>query len=537
MLVALGFLMASLLALLLASAFWSRAVRLTTRRLKESLPVSEAETKADLDRLRATYAIKVHKLETQLDQARHARARHVIEINRRDASISALETDVVAIKAELDENMNARRVLEQTVADRLPKVEARLAEAKRVLFNRDREIAELAQGARRHKAALEEAASINAQRTAEIERLTNALITKGGRKRRSGAAAEDEPEGEVALRAEAEALRTKTREQALLIDRLQRRLGEGYVITAAVTGAVAQSMALGPGENPVDRLRETLADAEQTLQAARAGAGTGAAAELARAERDKEREVRSLKARVDDQAGEIARLKAALATFEQADQAETGLRNSRLALKARAGSAEAHAERQAATIAKLRAELAAANERLAHQAAHFMEQMRRLGSGTALPAGQARRPGRDGQRRRLAERVAQVPAAAEPVSVPSTVLVPPPSVQTARPAEKADIGAPKPAGNGKSAESAPQTAPRQTEPQVESPRGELAAPTQAVTAEAGAPDEPKNGPKLASADPPPAAVPSAAEMPQTAAIPEQRRRMRLLDRITGLGKA
>jgi hypothetical protein len=54
MLVALGFLMASLLALLLASAFWSRAVRLTTRRLKESLPVSEAEARADLDRLRAT---------------------------------------------------------------------------------------------------------------------------------------------------------------------------------------------------------------------------------------------------------------------------------------------------------------------------------------------------------------------------------------------------------------------------------------------------------------------------------------------------
>ena len=443
---------------------------------------------------------------------------------------------MVAIKAELDENMNARRVLEQTVADRLPKVEARLAEAKRVLFNRDREIAELAQGARRHKAALEEAASINAQRTAEIERLTNALITKGGRKRRSGAAAEDEPEGEVALRAEAEALRTKTREQTLLIDRLQRRLGEGYVITAAVTGAAAQSMALGPGENPVDRLRETLADAEQALQAARAGAGTGAAAELARAERDKEREVRSLKARVEDQAGEIARLKAALATFEQADQAETGLRNSRLALKARAGSAEAHAERQAATIAKLRAELAAANERLAHQAAHFMEEMRRLGSGTAPPAGQARRPGRDGQRRRLAERVAQVPAAAEPVSVPSTVSVPPPSaLQTARPAEKVDIGAPKPAGNGKSAESAPQTAPRQT--QVEFPRGEIAAPAQAVTAEAGAPDEPRNGPKPAPADPPPAAAPSAAEMPQTAAIPEQRRRMRLLDRITGLGKA
>jgi hypothetical protein len=403
MLVALGFLLASLLALLLASAFWSRAVRLTTKRLKDSLPVSEAEIRADLDRLRAGYAIRVHKLETQLDQAKHERARHVIEINRRDASISALETDVVAIRSELEENANARRVLEQTVADRLPKVEARLAEAKRLLFNRDREIAELAQGAKRHKAALEEAASINAQRTAEIERLTTQLITRGGRKRRSGADASggDEPEGEVALRAEAEALRSKTREQAQLIDRLQRRLGDGYVIAGAVAGAGAQAALAAEGSS-LDLLRESLADAEQALQDARVRSASGAARETtANADRDRDRELRALRARVEDQSGEIARLKAALATFERADQAETGLRNSRLALKARAGSAEAQAERQAATISKLRAELAAANERLAQQAAHFMDEMRRLGSGTAPASGQPRRTGGGGQRRRL----------------------------------------------------------------------------------------------------------------------------------------
>jgi hypothetical protein len=504
MLVALGFLIASLLALLLASAFWSRAVRLTTRRLRESLPVSETEMKADLDRLRATYAIKVHKLEAQLEQAKHERARHVIEINRRDASISALETDVVAIRAELDENANARRVLEQTVADRLPKVEARLAEAKGLLFNRDREIAELAQGARRHKAALEEAASINAQRTAEIERLTTQLITRGGRKRRSGGAAVDEPEGEVALRAEAEALRTKTREQALLIDRLQRRLGDGYVITAAVTGAAAQPVALAPGETPVqsqvELLRESLAEAELTLQAARTGT---AADTTTRIDRDKERELRALKARIEDQAGEIARLKAALATFEQADRADTGLRNSRLALKARAGSAEAQAERQAATIAKLRSELAAANERLAQQAAHFMDEMRRLGSGTAPASGQPRRPSREGERRRLAERAAQVPDS-EPVT---------PSAPQAG----------KPGGNGKDADTPP--------PRVEP------APAPPVATEAGAANEPKNGPTAAPAEPSPSAAVVAAEMPQTAAIPEERRKVRLLDRITGMGKA
>ncbi len=485
MLVALGFLIASLLALLLASAFWSRAVRLTTKRLKQTLPVNEPEIKADLDRLRAAYAIKVHKLETQLEQAKFERTRQLIEINRRDASVSALETDVATIKAELDENLNARRVLEQTITDRLPRVEARLDEAKRLLFSRDREIAELAQGAKRHKAALDEASSINAQRSAEIERLNSALATKGARKRRS-ASAVPEPEGEVALRAEAEALRTKAREQAALIDRLQRRLGEGYLVAAPAGSAPADASALpAPSDtaSQMDLLRQSLSDAEQTLQLARAGA----TAEPERADRDQE--LQSLKARTEDQAGEIARLKAALAAFEQPDHAGVGLRNSRLALKARAGSAEAQAERQAATISRLRAELAAVNERLAHQAAHFMDEMRRLGAGTQPASGQARR--RESQRRRLADRVAQVPARRPETAVSST---PPMTPQVVGKPDGAD----KIASNG---------------------------------------GGPENGREPAPVPVAPVAAQPAAEMPQTAAIRESPRKMRLLDRITGIGKS
>jgi hypothetical protein len=222
MLMALGFLAASLLGLLVASAFWSRAVRLTTARIKQSMPVSEPEIRADRDRLRAEYAIKVHKLEMQLEQAKLERARQLIDLNRRDASISTLETDAMQLKADLEENQNARRVLEQTVTDRLPRVEARLAEAKRLLFNRDREIAELTAGARRHKQALEEVSSINAQKNAQIERLSMALTTRGGRSRH---ATGDAADTEVAMRSEIEALRSKSSEQALLIDRLQRRQG------------------------------------------------------------------------------------------------------------------------------------------------------------------------------------------------------------------------------------------------------------------------------------------------------------------------
>jgi hypothetical protein len=48
---------------------------------------------------------------------------------------------------------------------------------------------------------------------------------------------------------------------------------------------------------------------------------------------------------------------------------------------------------------------------------------------------------------------------------------------------------------------------------------------------------PENGREPAPAAVAPAAAQPAAEMPQTAAIRESPRRMRLLDRITGIGKS
>jgi hypothetical protein len=471
MLVALGFLIASLVGLLLASAFWSRAVRLTTKRIKQSMPVSEPEIKADRDRLRAAYAVKVHELETRLDQAKLERARQLIEINRRDATISTLETDVVTVKADLEENQNARRVLEQTVADRLPKVEARLAETKRLLFNRDREIAELAQGAKRHKQALEEASSINAQKAAQIERLNVALTTHSGRARRPASA--PRPEGEGDLRAEVDALRTKTRDQATLIDRLQRRLGHGYIVPAPASAT--------PQQQPRDE--------EADLDAEAASNGASPAPATADAQRpEHEREIRALKARAEDQAGEIARLKAALAAFEQTGTVGGGLKNSKLALKARIGSAEAQAERQAATISRLRAELAATHERLARQAAHFMDEMRRMGSGPSTAPGQGRRPG-DGGRRNLVDRVAQVRPAVKPA------IARPPAADAGEMPSGADIPANGHAGSAQEAQPPP-----------------------AAAVSASAPAGP------------------VAEMPQTTAIPEERRKRRLLDRLTGMAK-
>ena len=143
MLAALGFLTAALLALFIAPLYRRRVARLTTDMLKRSMPLTEAEIRADKDRLRAESAIRIHKLESKVEEAAEASARQMVELNRRDATISELEGEVSRQRTALEEHENARRVLEQTIMDRLPKVEHRLAEARKLLFQRDREIVSL----------------------------------------------------------------------------------------------------------------------------------------------------------------------------------------------------------------------------------------------------------------------------------------------------------------------------------------------------------------------------------------------------------
>ena len=88
MLAALGFLTAALLTLFLSPLYRRRVARLTTEFLKRSMPLTEAEIRADKDRLRAEYAIRIHKLEMKVEEAAEAAARQMVELNRRDAAIS-----------------------------------------------------------------------------------------------------------------------------------------------------------------------------------------------------------------------------------------------------------------------------------------------------------------------------------------------------------------------------------------------------------------------------------------------------------------
>jgi hypothetical protein len=398
MLGALGFLTAALLALFVAPLYRRRVARLTTDMLKRSMPLTESEIRADKDRLRAEFAIRFHKLETKVEEATEASARQMVELNRRDAAISDLEDAVSRQHTSLEEHENARRVLEQTIMDRLPKVEHRLAEARKLLFQRDREIVSLTQSTEKQARALEEATQINTQNTDEIHRLKAALNTRAARNR--DGMGDPRFDGEVALRTEIEALRAKTRDQTALIARLQALLvrsgpaaegAEGAITNGAdamrPAKVVGKSKAAGETPPPLKAVDQPAEAADPQTQA----------------------ELRRLKSANQDQAAEISRLKAALQTYEASDKDERGVKESKIAMKAQLSALKALTDEQTGTIQMLRAELAAGNEKLARQAAYFMEEMRRLGSGTVPTTGPARRgaapAAAEAAKRPLAERI------------------------------------------------------------------------------------------------------------------------------------
>lgn len=427
MLVALGFFTAGLIGFLLAPFYGRRSARIATDELRATMPLSSAEIAADKDRLRANYALTIHKLEQKVEKAAFSAARQRVELNRRDAAISELEGEAERLRTLLEEHENARRVLEQTIAERMPKVEFRLGEAKNLLQRRDHEIANLSQASQRQSHALEEATQINAQQRDEIHRLNATLAARAARNRET--LSDPRFDGEVALRAEIEALRAKTRDQSAVINRLQSALSDAGARTDQVAGAVTDDApaektpareprevaASGPNVDlaaEINRLRKDLVDAENALRSARGMAEAGHAGQAAL-----EAEIRTLKSANEDRAAEVAKLKAALATYEAEDADDRALKESKVAMRARLSALQAQAEEQTSTIQRLRAEIAAANEKLARQAAHFMDEMRRLGAGTVKTAGARHEP----PERPKAPLVDRIAAPRPPRSAPSKI--------------------------------------------------------------------------------------------------------------------
>jgi hypothetical protein len=104
-----GFLLATLVAVALIPFVHSRAVRLTTRRLEDSIPQSMAEIQAGKDALRAEFAMSTRRLEITIDELKNRETNQLAElgknrdaVNRFKIEREAQKVEVAALKAELD---------------------------------------------------------------------------------------------------------------------------------------------------------------------------------------------------------------------------------------------------------------------------------------------------------------------------------------------------------------------------------------------------------------------------------------------------
>ena len=177
---ALGFLLGCLLALMLGPSFWNRAVKLTTRRLEATMPMSLNDIQADKDQLRAEFAIELRKVEVALDKAKEKAIRELIEANKRRVEIAVLNSDLAAAKSKLQENENANRVLQQTIKRRLPDLDSRLKSAKKALAELEAVNAELRSTVASQSDALKTARTTLHNQRADIERLRISLESGSG---------------------------------------------------------------------------------------------------------------------------------------------------------------------------------------------------------------------------------------------------------------------------------------------------------------------------------------------------------------------
>ena len=98
-----GFLFAALIGVVVIPLIHARAVRLTVRRLEDSIPQSMAEIQADKDLLRAEFAVSTRRLEMSIKQLKSKTASQLAELSKNGDVINRLkiERDAQNIEAVL----------------------------------------------------------------------------------------------------------------------------------------------------------------------------------------------------------------------------------------------------------------------------------------------------------------------------------------------------------------------------------------------------------------------------------------------------
>ena len=172
---ALGFLVAGLLALAVAPAFWARAIRLSTRRLEMQLPLSPEEISASRDLLRAEFAVESRRLEQKLEAQNLVHAEDMAELGRRAAIVADQDADLRALLEQDSERGAELEAFQRALAETSAELAAMAKEgydASGLLSRKDIRIHELA-------ATLQEAQALAAKQRVALAALEANLARQG----------------------------------------------------------------------------------------------------------------------------------------------------------------------------------------------------------------------------------------------------------------------------------------------------------------------------------------------------------------------
>ncbi|WP_458757785.1 hypothetical protein ACSVBT_17590 [Afipia sp. TerB] len=146
MYLAIGFLISTLLGLMIMPLVHNRAVRLTVKRLEAATPLSMAEIQADKDQLRAEFAMSARRLEMTVEQLKNKTISQSAELGKKSDAINRLKIEL----GEKNAAIFALEAREKALRDQLrgtenefnAKAEA-LQSAEQALASKQRELAHL----------------------------------------------------------------------------------------------------------------------------------------------------------------------------------------------------------------------------------------------------------------------------------------------------------------------------------------------------------------------------------------------------------
>lgn len=277
LLVAMGFALASLLAVFLLRAVWNHGERAGRRRVQRQMPTLDAELQADRTKLRAEIAMARRKAEYQVKEFRLQLAEKSSqltiyktrldelsgELTERNDQIAKIRTGRVPLEAELEDRTNALHKANRMVrdlSDQIQRLKREVDAARAECRQRDRVIAELKRSRGAELPDVAEAAEDKAPAAEQV-----AAVQEMAAEDKAPAAAEqvsapqdeavEQPAAAQASAAETggsdlEAAQARLRERLKLISELSREIAaqRENLLAAGTTASDAGDEGESPGD-------------------------------------------------------------------------------------------------------------------------------------------------------------------------------------------------------------------------------------------------------------------------------------------------